>query len=114
MSLYPYARPFAGDPFDVEPDTEHPNPDGTADSQRMVVERHIHTLRHDVTDEWDHVPVTAVLWSGIGEVVEVGPWSLSVADARLLAYSLTTLADLVDVDGPRALIRTATRQEADS
>jgi hypothetical protein len=114
VNLYPYARPFAGDPFDVEPDTEHPSPDGTADAERLVVERHIHTMRHDVTDAWDHVPVTAVLWPGVGEVIELGPWSLSVADARLLVHSLTTLADLVDVDGPRSLIHTATTEETHS
>lgn len=108
MSPYPYPRPFAGDPFDVEPDTEHPSPDGTNVAERMVVERHIHTMRHDATDGWDHVPVTAVLWPGIGEVVELGPWSLSVADARLLAYSLTTLADLVDVNASGALIHDVT------
>ncbi|CAN5120346.1 hypothetical protein BH11ACT1_BH11ACT1_19260 [soil metagenome] len=110
MNPYPYARPFAGAPSDAEPDTEHPSPDGTADAERLVVERHLHQMRHDVTDDWAYVPVTAVLWPGVGEVVELGPWSLSVADARLLAYSLQMLADLVDVDGPRALIHTATSE----
>jgi hypothetical protein len=105
VNSYPYPRPFTGDPFDVEPDTEHPGMDGYTDA-RMVVERHIHMMRVDATDEWAHVPVTAVYWPGVDQVVELGPWSLSPADARLLAQSLVMLADLIDVDGPNSLIHT--------
>ena len=68
-------------------------------------------LGTETTDEWAHVPVTAVHWDGLGQVVELGPWSLSVADARILALSLTTLADLIDVDGPQALIHTKNQKE---
>ena len=109
MTAYPYPRPFTGDPFDHEPDTEHPGIDGYA-AARMVVERHLHLMRVDATDEWDYVPVTAVHWDGLDQVVELGPWSLSVADARILALSLTTLADLIDVDGPQALIHTTKKE----
>jgi hypothetical protein len=104
VNLYPYPRPFQGDPFDVEPDTEHPGMDGYA-AARMVVERHIHLMRVDATDEWAYVPVTAVHWDGIGQVVEIGPWSLNPADARLLARSLVILADLVDVNCPTSLLK---------
>ncbi|OIQ84055.1 hypothetical protein GALL_341350 [mine drainage metagenome] len=109
MTTYPYPRPFIGDPFDVEPDTDHPSPDGHDDTPRLVLERHIHKMRHDATDAWDHVPVTAVYWPGVDQVIELGPWSLNVEGARLLAQSLTTLADLIDVDGPNALIHTTTK-----
>ena len=106
-TAYPYPRPFTGDPFDHEADTEHPSPDGSDDVERLVVERHIHQARVDATDAWAYVPVTAVVWPGIDQVIELGPWSLTVADARILAISLTTLADLIDVDGPHALINNA-------
>lgn len=112
MNEYSHPRPFLGDPFDDEPDTEHPSPDGSADVTRMVIERHIHVMQHDASDEWAHVPVTAVFWPGIGENVELGPWSMSADDARRLAYSLTTLADLVTVDGPRGLIHSVDSKEA--
>lgn len=112
MSDLSRPRPFLGDPFDDEPDDEHPSPDGSPDVARMVVERHIHQVRVDATDEWAYLPVTAVLWPGIGEVIELGPWSLSVQDARLLATSLQMLADLIDCDGPSALIHSTDPKEA--
>ncbi len=101
---YPHPRPFTGDPFDNEPDPEHPSPDGCACVPRMVVERHIHQVRIDATDEWAYIPVTAVMWPGIDEVVELGPWSLSPEEARLLASSLLTLASLIDTKHPDTLI----------
>ncbi|NTW41870.1 MAG: hypothetical protein HGA44_18645 [Cellulomonadaceae bacterium] len=104
MNTYTHPRPFTGDPFDDEQDPDHPSPDGQPDVPRMVLERHIHQMRVDATDEWAYVPVTAVFWPGIGEVVELGPWSLSPEDARLLAASLTTLASLVDTKHPDSLI----------
>jgi len=106
--LYPDPRPFTGDPFDAEPDTEHPSPDGSYVVDRLVVERHLHQMLHDASDGYDHVPVTAVYWPSIGEYVELGPWSMSPSDARTLAASLVALANLVDTRHPDSLIQDAT------
>ena len=106
--LYPTPRPFTGDPFDADPDPEHPSPDGCDFVDRLVVERHLHLMRHDASDGYDHVPVTAIYWPSIGQYVELGPWSMNPADARTLAASLTTLANLIDTQHPGALIQDVT------
>lgn len=105
--LYDTPRTFTGDPFDAEPDAEHPTPDG-CDVDRLVVARHIHLMRHDASDGYDHVPVTAVYWPSIGEYVELGPWSMNPTDARTLAASLVTLANLVDTRHVDSLIQDVT------
>lgn len=108
MNQYPHPRPYTGQPFDAERDREHPSPDGNDLNPRLVVERHTHQVRVDATDEWAHVPVTAVMWPSVGEVIELGPWSMSTAEARLLAHSLVALTNLIDTQHPGALIHEET------
>lgn len=110
MNQYTAPRPFTGNPFDEERDREHPSPDGNDFLPRLVVERHIHQMRTDATDEWAHVPVTAVMWPSVGEVIELGPWSMSADEARLLAASLTALTNLIDTTHPDALIHDVTEE----
>lgn len=104
MNQYTDPRPFTGNPFDAERDGEHPSPDGNDFLPRRVVERHIHQMRTDATDEWSYVPATAVLWEGVGEVIELGPWSMSIDEARVLAASLVALTNLIDTKHPDRLI----------
>lgn len=65
---------------------------------RLVLEEHRHVVREDETDEWVIVPVRGCVVDSHGPHIELGPFSLSPADARLLALSLTMLADMVDPD----------------
>lgn len=70
--------------------------DGVCDAERRVLEQHWHTWRHDSSDEWVNVPTRAVQIDSAGPAVELGPFSLSAPDARLLADSLRMLADLAE------------------
>ncbi|MCA1007419.1 hypothetical protein LCL87_17010 [Rhodococcus hoagii] len=80
-------------PWDEMPeDRAHPSFEGHT---RYGIERHIHNLRHDQLDEYQDVAVTAVFSAGGGSV-ELGPWSMAPDEARLLAVSLTQLADLAE------------------
>lgn len=101
--LYPEASPFTGHPFDPETDPEHPSADG---GERLVVARHLHTLHHDQTETFDHVPITATFHDFLGENIELGPWSMSLQDARHLAQSLLTLVSLVDGRTSASLLTT--------
>jgi hypothetical protein len=64
----------------------------------IVLEQHRHVVLHEATDEWVTLTASAVFTDdGItGPAVHLGDWSLSPNDARLLAQSLTILADLAD------------------
>lgn len=66
------------------------------DPAREVVELHFHSVRHDPTDEWVSLPVRSVAHIGYDPMVEMGPLSIRVDEARLLAASLTIMADLAE------------------
>lgn len=70
--------------------------DGVLDAERHVLEQHWHTLLTDETDDYLNLPVRAVLIDPAGPAVEVGPWSVSPDEARLLAASLRILADTAE------------------
>ncbi|WP_353647958.1 hypothetical protein ABLG96_13880 [Nakamurella sp. A5-74] len=70
--------------------------DGVLDAGRRVIEGHWHVVQHDATGDWVNVPARAVQVDSAGPAVELGPFSLSTDDARLLAESLRLLADLAD------------------
>lgn len=63
---------------------------------RLVIEEHRHVVREDETDEWVILPVRGCVVDSLGPHIELGPYSLAPADARLLALSLTMLADMAD------------------
>ena len=107
MNQYTEPRPFTGHPFDAEPDREHPGIDGAA---RLVVERHIHRMVLDATEDIAYVPVTATYFEGIGEQIELGPWSMSIDEARMLAASLVALTNLIDTSHPDTLIHDVTEE----
>lgn len=72
-------------------------------SARYELEQHLHVVREDRTDSWLTLPVRAVVVDGVGPAVEIGPYSVSPHEARMLADGLLVLADLADphrVDGP--------------
>ena len=102
----PYAspKPFTGEPFDLEQDSEHPPMDRYACDRRLVARNH-HRFCHDQSGELDYVPVSAVLWDSIGPSIELGPWSMGLTDARDLAQSLLTLVSLVDGRTSASLIQ---------
>lgn len=62
---------------------------------RHILEEHLHVVLHDQADTFATLPARAVR-QVTGPAVEVGPLSLSPDDARLLAASLTILADVAD------------------
>lgn len=74
----------------MTPDPDHPTIEGMA---RRLLAEHSHDARHDATDEWVTLTTRAVLVEFSGPGVELGPWSFSPDEARLLAASLTILAD---------------------
>lgn len=78
-------RPMPADP-------DHPDEPG---SRRHLLEAHHHAARHDASDEWVTVPVRAVMVDCLGPRVELGPWSFTEDEARLLGASLVLLADAV-------------------
>lgn len=92
-------RPPAHPPItpweELDDDPAHPGLDGCA---RLGIERHWHTLQHDQLDTFQDVAVTAVHIGSAGGQVELGPWSMTAADARTLAASLHALADLAEPD----------------
>jgi len=63
---------------------------------RHVLEEHWHLILDEGPDEFVNVPVRAVIVDAAGPAVELGPWTLSPDDARLLAISLSILADLAE------------------
>lgn len=107
MNQYTEPRPFTGHPFDEEHDPQHPGIDGSA---RLVVERHIHRMVLDATEDIAYVPVTATYFEGVGEQIELGPWSLSIDEARILAGSLVALSNLIDTKHPDTLIHDVTEE----
>lgn len=72
-------------------DPEHPSDDDVG--PRYLMETHWHTVRHDVSDQWFELKVSAVHVNGSGPAVEIGPWSICPEEARVLATSLAMLAD---------------------
>lgn len=80
---------------ELSDDAEHPTLDGAT---RLLIDQHHHELHHDALDEWQTVPVTAVfIPDGLsGARIELGPWSLDAAAARILATSLNALADAAE------------------
>lgn len=70
--------------------------DGVRNCARHVIEAHHHLVRRDDSDDWVDIPARAVHVDSAGPAVELGPFSLSTPDARLLADSLRLLADLAD------------------
>lgn len=101
--FYPEARPFKGEPFDPEIDPEHPSID---EGDRLVVARHLHTLHHDQSGTFDYVPITATFNAFNGPLIELGPWSMDLEDARMIAQSLLTLVSLVDSRTSTSLLTT--------
>jgi hypothetical protein len=75
-------------------DAEHPTDEW--DGPRYLMETHRITVRHDVSDEWFQLKISAVFIDSCGPAVEIGPWSVSPDEARVLAASLTMLADHAD------------------
>lgn len=71
------------------------------DAPRLFVERHHHSLYQPQLEEWQTIPITAVFVSDglTGNCIEFGPWTLEPDEARLLALSLTTLANALDQKG---------------
>lgn len=63
---------------------------------RYLLEEHWQLMLDEGTDEFVNVPVRAVIDAAAGPAVELGPWTLSPDDARLLATSLSILADLAE------------------
>lgn len=70
--------------------------DGVLDADRHVLEQHVHVVADDESGEWVNLPARAVVIDCAGPGVELGRWSLSPDDARLLADSLRLLADLAE------------------
>lgn len=64
-------------------------------ASRLLVDSHEHEVHNDRSGTWDTITVAAVLDEHGGHV-EIGQWSLLPSDARLLALSLTTLADAAE------------------
>lgn len=60
-----------------------------------LLETHLHEVRHDASDEWVKLPVRAVIRDG-GPAIEVGSWSVTPAEAAVLAQSLLLLAEVAD------------------
>lgn len=63
---------------------------------RYLIARRTQQMRHDATDRYEDIPITATYVNGLGEQIEFGPWSLSVREARELSDSLRDLADELD------------------
>ncbi|WP_138845268.1 hypothetical protein [Rhodococcus pyridinivorans] len=74
-------------------DPLHPTIDNT---RRFLIAHHEHELHHDVNDAYETVTTTATYVDGLGEQIELGPWSLTVREARRLGLSLLDLADAAD------------------
>lgn len=64
---------------------------------RLILEEHRHEVQHDELDEFQMLPVRAVIRDG-GPAVELGGWSLSCSEAALLGESLRILARLAEPD----------------
>ncbi|SDO19072.1 hypothetical protein SAMN04515671_0089 [Nakamurella panacisegetis] len=64
--------------------------------ERIVLETHWHSGREDRTDGWVNFPVRAVCIDASGPSVELGQFSISPDQARVLADSLRILADVAD------------------
>lgn len=96
-----WERPQApkGEPIErwqpLPADPSHP---GSDEEGRIGIERHWHAWNHDQLDELQTIAVTAVFQDGAGGSVELGPWSMDPHDARMLAQSLTMLADASEPD----------------
>lgn len=73
-------------------DPDHPGTDGS----RLHVDRHWHTFTNDRSQEFETIRAAAVFEQGPGVSIELGPWSMTPHDARVLAASLTVLADAAD------------------
>ncbi|MCD7052928.1 hypothetical protein LRS58_19625 [Rhodococcus sp. BH2-1] len=63
---------------------------------RYLIAQRAHQIHHDARDDYEDVPITATYIDGLGDQVELGPWSLSRREARELADSLHALADALD------------------
>ncbi|NKR31343.1 hypothetical protein GS504_20730 [Rhodococcus hoagii] len=63
---------------------------------RFLIARHTHQLHHDVRDEYEDVTTAATYVYGLGEQIELGPWSMTTREARHLGRGLIDLADVVD------------------
>ncbi|MGI8417562.1 MAG: hypothetical protein ACR2P2_15455 [Nakamurella sp.] len=64
--------------------------------KRYLLEEHWHLILDEGTDEFVNLPARAIIVDAAGPSVELGPWSLSPDDARLLAASLSILADMAE------------------
>jgi hypothetical protein len=58
-----------------------------------VLAEHQHTVLHEPSDQFRTIHVRAVDQGAFGPSVHLGDWSMRPDDARLLAASLTMLAD---------------------
>jgi hypothetical protein len=68
---------------------------------REVVEQHSVDARLDELDEPCRLPVRAVVLAGMGPQIELGPVSLSLHDAELLADSIRLLVGVFTPQVPR-------------
>ncbi|QCQ93035.1 hypothetical protein [Rhodococcus sp. SGAir0479] len=74
-------------------DPAHPTP---GDVTRFLIARHTLDLHHDVDDKYERVTTAATYVNGLGEQIELGPWSMTTREARQLAAALLDLAATVD------------------
>lgn len=82
------------EPWEELPDdTRYPATEGDV---RYGIERHWHRFWNGAADEWQDVSATAVFVTNSGETIEFGPWSLDSTQARILAHSLTALAEAAE------------------
>jgi hypothetical protein len=65
----------------------------TAPPPIHVLDEHQHTVLDELTDTFRTIHVRAVVQGVYGASVHLGDWSMSADDARLLAASLSVLAD---------------------
>jgi hypothetical protein len=78
-------------PWTVDLDPQHPQPD---DLMRYVLSRYQFDWNHDGPQhEREIVAASAVHVDCFGPAVELGPWSLSITEARVLARVLDRLAN---------------------
>jgi hypothetical protein len=65
----------------------------TAPPPIHVLDEHRHTVLDELTDTFTTIHVRAVIQDVYGPSVHLGPWSMSADSARLLAASLSAIAD---------------------
>jgi hypothetical protein len=61
-----------------------------------VLDEHQHTVLDELKDTFTTIHVRAVIQGVYGPSVHLGDWSMSADDARLLAASLSILADATE------------------